>query len=369
MRVVVATDRYPALTSAQAGATIATAWAELGAQVAVVPLGNATEGFQQATADLLAAGVDMVSTDHGLASVVEAMTDGGLVVAIRPDLPLYSGSGIDVEASTHSLGQLVADLVVAARQRGRVQRIILELADLTSHDGGAGLLEALGATSHTPLRGGVAELAGIQQIDLEPVLGWLDGATLDLVVPADEAPKHLVGLKGITSVRGHAAQLDPAFLLATDQSLVDLGSAIAAALNRPTVATAPGAGAAGGVGQVVLALGGTVTTGARLGATLAGLERTIAQADLVVTGGGRLDFGTMGGDVLSTMIESATQALRPLVVIAQQNFISTRELRSIGVEAAYSVRPETEPAQADAPEVDAEELLRAARPVASSWHW
>lgn len=360
MRVVVATDRYPALSSAQAGAALATAWAEQRAEVAVVPLGNALEGFQQALADLLAASGDLIVTDHGLAHVVEAETDDGLLLAVRPEhVPV--GDGIDAEASSVEVGRLLRSVVETARARGTVSRVVLEMGDRPAHDGGAGFLAALGATADRPLDAGVAALAGITTADLAPVQQWLAGAALDLVVPAEEHTRHLVGLRGLTSVRGHAIGLDPTTLLATDQALVDL----AAALGKVTESKTPGAGAAGGLGFAVLALGGTVNTGAGYGRDLANLATTIAQADLVVTGAAQLDFGTMGGDVLFTVLAVAGEALRPVVVVAEHNFISARELRSIGVEAAYPVRTDT----TDQRPVEAEELLAAARPIAQSWAW
>lgn len=360
MRVVVATDRFPALSSAQAGAAMATAWAEHRAQVAVVPLGNALAGFQQALADLLAAPDDLIATEHGIASVVEADTEDGTLLAIRPE-HVPAGDGIDPVASSVEVGHLVREVVTAARRRGPVSRIVLELGDRPCHDGGAGFLSALGARADRDLTGGVAALAGITSADLAPVVDWLDGVALDLVVPAGEEGRHLVGLRGLTSVRGHAIGLDPTTLLSTDQALVDL----AAALDQKRTSISAGAGAAGGIGFAVRALGGVVTTGAAYGRDLAKLTDTISQADLVVTGGAQLDFGTMGGDVLFTVLAAASAALRPVVVVAEHNFISARELRSIGIEAAYSVRSDV----TDPTPVGVEELLAAVRPVANSWTW
>lgn len=362
MRVVVATDRYPALTSAQAGAAMATAWAELRAQVAVVPMGNALDGFQQALADLLVAGVDAYSDGS---TIVEADTDDGLLVAVRPEHQ-PAGDGIDQNASSRPLGELLRCAVDEARARGPVARIVLELSDIAAHDGGAGLLSALGVRADRPLDQGVVGLTGITSCDLSPAREWLAGARIDLVVPAGEQTKHLVGLKGITSVRGHAVGLDPALLLQTDQALVDL----ARASGSHDQARSEGAGAAGGIGHAVLALGGGVWTGAGLCRELAGLDRTIGHADLVVTGGGQLDFGAMGGDVLFTVVDAATQALRPVVVVAGQNFVSSRELRAIGVEAAYSVLDQPGLSQLPgAHAIDRDHLTEASRIIARSWAW
>lgn len=363
MRVVVAADRFPGLSSAQAGAAMATAWAELHAQVAVVPMGNALEGFQQALADLLA-GTSEVFSDG--TSVLTAPHQGGLLVAVRPD-HVPARAGVDEHASSAVIGHALREAVDGARRQGRVDDVVLELGDIGAHDGGAGLLAALGATADCSLTEGVAGLEGGHRVDLSPVREWLGDARLTLVTPVEVARGTLVGLRGITSVRGHAAGLDPATLLATDQRLVDL----AEAMDSTAASREPGAGAAGGVGHAVLALGGRVQTGAEFCRDLSRLPTTMRRADVVVTGVGQLDFGTMGGDVLTVVSAAAGEALRPLVVITEHNYISARELRSVGVEAAYSVRPE--PASEDAgsprPPVDADELTAASRGVAATWTW
>lgn len=95
-------------------------------------------------------------------------------------------------------------------------------------------------------RGGRA--AGITRLTLRPrSVGWPDAKPSS----SCRRPRWNVegGLRGITSVRGHAVGADVSVLLSTDQALVDL----CAALGRPDLANLTGAGACGGVGAAVLA--------------------------------------------------------------------------------------------------------------------
>jgi len=104
----------------------------------------------------------------------------------------------------------------------------------------------------------------------------------------------------------------------------------------------------------VLVLGGSVQTGAAFLAGLTDLGQTIARADLLALAVPRLDFGSMGGDVLTTVTALAGPAMCPVVVITGHNHISERELRTIGVEAAHSVNGD---------------LQQTARAVARTWSW
>jgi glycerate 2-kinase len=355
MRVVIATDSFPVVTSALAGAAMGEAFAERGAEVAVVPMGAAGRGFSQAASDLLRAPVELMTVDGEVFTLTRQGGTSVLSVTGGPDL--VPAQGIDRHSTSLVIGRAVA-LVLADSP----DELVLEMPATTIHDGGAGMLAALGAVADAPLDAGVEGLRGITTIDLTAVHALVAETRLSLVVNSDEVGRHLVGLRGITYVRGHAAGVvtDPADLLALDQNLVDLAAACGS-----VESVSAGSGAGGGLGFACLLLGGRVMTGSQWCSERADLPVTAKAADLVVSGGGRLDFGSMGGEVLTHVTQVAGDALRPVVVVAGANFISARELRSVGVEAAYSVRPGAE----DVDTITADEITDATRPVAASWTW
>ena len=176
----------------------------------------------------------------------------------------------------------------------------MDLVSDDVHDGGAGFLAGLGDTR-------------------------LDGIDLVGVVPEAERSQPLLGLRGITSLRGRAAGEDPARLLAIDAGLAELASALG-------VPDQPGAGACGGVGLAILALGGRLATGPEV--TLAGVS---APVDLLVTGCTSYDFATRGGGVVASAARLAAELLCPCVVLAGEVLIGGREMRTMGVEAAYGL--------------------------------
>lgn len=345
-----ATDAIGGLSSAAAGAVIARAFADAGAQVAVIPMGEAGVGFVDACAALWGA-----STTDAAGAVVAVSGD---LMAVAPHGPGQPAVGFDPDASSR---QLASGWVGSAPGR----TVYLDLAGNAAHDGGAGLLAGLGASASVPLDEGVAALRGMERLDLRPAFEALGGARLVGVVPVDERDTPLHGLRGITSRRGRETGMDPAQMLAVDAALANLAAeATLASGSAAPLSESPNAGACGGAALAVLALGGTIVTGPDALAQLSGLPQTLARAELVVTGYSQLDFGTSGGPVLRRVAELAAEHTSPVVAVAGRNHISARELRSLGIEQAYAIAPELDPES-----LDADVIARGLAPVVRQWAW
>jgi glycerate kinase len=110
-----------------------------------------------------------------------------------------------------------------------------------------------------------------------------------------------------------------------------------------------------------------VQTGSAYCAELAGLRNLIRGADLLVTGCSVFDFAERGGGVVALVADAGTTGNVPVILIAGEVVIGSREMRAMGIESAYGVR-ET---RADQPtgDVSAGELARTANRVARSWSW
>ena len=102
------------------------------------------------------------------------------------------------------------------------------------------------------------------------------------------------------------------------------------------------AGAAGGLGAALLALGGTRVSGATVVAEATGLAAEVAAADVVVTGEGKFDAQTLRGKVVAALHEAASTigargAGAPTIVLAGQVALGPGEIRAAGVAAAYAI--------------------------------
>jgi glycerate 2-kinase len=350
MRVLVASDTVGALSSRQAGEAIGSGWS--GADVRILPVGDSGTSFLAAYADLLGSPVD---------GAVEA---GHLVsTAVGPDTAALHLSGpppdgvLPVTASSFPLGAALARML-----KPRPRRVVVDLNGLAVHDAGAGVLAALGAEADGPLDAGAAPLGRLTRVDLARVRARLAGVELIGVVPAEQLRQPLLGLRGITSLAGRAAGMEAADLLATDAALERFTG-----LAAPEVSAEPGAGACGGLGFAILALGGRLTSGPALAFTSEVGVRVRTGVDLMLTGCSVFDFARRGGGVVTAVAELAAGSLCPCVLIAGEVVVGAREMRAMGIEAAYPVREST--LDNPAGEVTDAELRRAAARVARSWRW
>lgn len=343
LRVVVASDTVGPLDSWQAGVAIAHGWAG-SAQVAVVPLADAGPALGAALATLLDG--DLILEPEGwLLRAGDTLAVGPATVAVplNEDHP----AGWDPTASSAGFGAWLDRCLGTGPAPAR---LIVDLTAVTALDGGAGLLGALGATASGDLTAGLAGLAGIGELSLDPVRSRLAGTEVIGVIAAEETDLGLLGLQGAVSRRGFAVRLDPAELLTAEAAMGEW-------LARLGVADQPGTGASGGAPAAVRTLGGRVLRGTRLCAELAGLERTVRQADAILTGCSSFHIGNRGGPVVRFVADLAVEVERPCLVLAQESSLSRREMRTFGVEAAHVCDPGPLPAA----------LTAAAVRVAQGW--
>ncbi len=351
MHVMVASDTVGSLSSARAGAAIGSGWA--GADVRVLPIGEAGEGFVLGYADLIGAEVE-ADVEHGC-----LVSHAGTAAEVAVQVAGSEGAGpLPLTATSEPLGKALARILAERRP----ERLLVDLSGLPVHDAGAGLLAALGATADRPLNSGPELLADLGVVDLSRPAAALAGVDLVGVVPTAQIGQHLLGLRGITAQAGRAAGLEPADLLRVDAALDRF-----ARLAAPDQAVAPGAGACGGLGFAVLALGGRLATGPDLAFSSPAGVRAAQAVDLVLTGCSVFDFARRGGGVVSAAAERAAAALSPCVLIAGEVVVGSREMRTMGIEAAYAVH--TSNADAPSGEVTEDELRRTAARVARSWRW
>jgi len=353
MRILVATDRIGALSSREAGGVVGSGWLP-GADVSMLPIGESGSGFVAAFADL--AGVATSSqVINGIIVTTGTGPDTGLVQVLGSG----PGVGIPYQQSSRPIGEAIAALVAGNHGIGR---IVVDLAGLWVHDAGAGMLTALGAVGDRRLDQGVDGLDGLSELDLAPARALLGEIKLIGVVPVAQRDVPLLGLRGITARAGREADVEPDRMFRTDAAL----EAFARLASRTHVA-ASGAGACGGLGFAVLALGGALSTGPALTLASADGRAALRDVDLVVTGCSVFDFASRGGGVVAAMAEAAAAALSPCIVIAGEVLIGSREMRTMGIEAAYAVHESTLDGRGG--NIRSEELAATAQRVARSWSW
>jgi len=244
----------------------------------------------------------------GNRAVVECAAASGL---LRLRLDELTPAGIR-RATSYGTGQLI----VAALDAG-VEELIVGLGGSATNDGGAGLAQALGFAlldaSSRPLPPGGAGLRDLARIDASGAPARLRSVH---VLGATDVTNPLCGPQGASAVYGPQKGADAAAIAELDAALAHFAAVIKSDLGID-VADRPGAGAAGGLGAGLIAfLGAELISGARVVADAAGLEARVRQADVVITGEGRLDAQTAYGKTPQFVAQVAAQAGRPIVCLA-----------------------------------------------------
>lgn len=243
--------------------------------------------------------------DDGRCAVIEMASAAGLTLLAPRDLNPR-------RASTHGVGELIHHALEA-----QVDRILIGVGGSATNDGGAGMAEALGAAllDDRGLRlpsGGtaLANLARIQLDGIDPRLQRVDIRVLcDVQNP-------LLGPEGASAIYGPQKGADPACVAQLERALANYAAILDRDLNVQ-VADLPGAGAAGGLAAGLIAFcRASLQSGFDAIADAVQLEARIRQADLVITGEGRLDHQSAYGKTVAGVAALAAEADVPCLAVA-----------------------------------------------------
>jgi glycerate 2-kinase len=230
--------------------------------------------------------------------------------------------------TSRGVGELVAD----ARDAG-VGVVVIGLGGSATTDGGAGMLAALGAVpvddDGAPLSGGGVALARCARLEGTVQLG------VRLIAAAD-VDNPLLGQHGAAAVFGPQKGADDAAVAELDAALARFADVLAARFGVD-VRDEPGAGAAGGLGAALLALGARRVSGAGLVRDLVGLDTELDKAQLAITGEGSFDWQSLRGKLITAVARGAADRGLPCVVLAGQVSVGRREAAAVGVDSAYGV--------------------------------
>jgi glycerate kinase len=196
-----------------------------------------------------------------------------------------------LETTTFGVGQLIKDAV----ERG-CRNFIIGIGGSATNDGGTGMLAALGFDfldqSGNPIPLGAKGLQLLRCIKTDNVLPALKECRFQI---ACDVTNPLCGETGCSAVFGPQKGASPEMIAAMDHWL-EKYAALAKTVSGKADKYAAGAGAAGGLGFAFLSFTNAVLkSGIQIILDEIGLEAAIKDADIVVTGEGRLDSQTVMG--------------------------------------------------------------------------
>ena len=344
MKAVVAIDSLKgSLSSMEAGNAIVEGIyrADAEAKVEVRPLADGGEG----TVDALVQGMngslrkvrvtgplgDKVDAAYGIIeeakmAVIEMSAAAGItLVPDEKKNPLFT--------TTYGVGEMIRDAI----EKG-CRKFVVGIGGSATNDGGIGMLQALGYdflnSKGNAVPYGAKGLEDLAEIRKEYVLPEL--AQCEFKVACD-VTNPLCGPLGASAVYGPQKGATPEMVREMDQWLADYAK-LAANCSERADAEHPGTGAAGGLGFAFLTFTNAVLeSGIKIVLEETKLEQYIQDADIVITGEGRLDGQTAMGKAPVGVAKLAGKYKIPVLAFAGSVTKDARKCNEEGIHAFFPI--------------------------------
>ena len=334
MKVVIAMDSFKgSLSAIQAGNAVAEGirrvFGKNECEIVVRPLADGGEGTVEAFSlcsdvdsyDVKVHGplFDVITSsyaifDNDTAFIEMAAASGLTLVPVEKRDPLHT--------TTYGTGELIKDAI----KRG-IRKFVIGIGGSATNDGGAGMLQALGFSfldedgNDIPFGAeGLEKLYEIRECEFRV---------------ACDVKNPLCGKNGASRVFGPQKGADPEMIVRMDAALRKYAD-LTLQYNPGSDDSAEGAGAAGGLGFAFMSyLGGKLLNGAKLIIELTELEKYLENADVVVTGEGRLDSQSVMGKAPTTAAAIAKKHGAKVVAFSGCVSDDARKCNSVGCIDAY----------------------------------
>lgn len=311
------------------------------AQTAIMPVADGGEGTIDAIASCVPAAIHEIEVcgpmgERALAkyavltesetAVIEMAQASGLPMVPRHERnPLL--------ATTYGTGQLMKD----ALDRG-CKRMIIGIGGSATNDGGVGVLMALGASfkdaQGKELEFGGGALAELAEIDMSE----FDSRIFDVdITVACDVTNPLTGENGASYVYGPQKGANPNMVKQLDAALAHFARISVEEIGED-YSTYPGTGAAGGLGFALIAYcKAKFAAGIDIVLNVTGFEKELEDADLVLTGEGRIDGQSVQGKVLYGIGTRAKEKQVPVIAIGGAVREDSEALLDHGITAMFSI--------------------------------
>lgn len=346
VKVVIACDSFKgSVTAVQAVSYleegIRRVWPE--AEVDGIPVADGGEGTVDAFLHSVPGRRIYVWVTGPLGEPVQAefalLEDGTAVIemAAASGLPLVSPEKRNpMLTTTYGTGELI----LAALNAG-CARLVLGLGGSATNDGGAGMAQALGVKlldgQGRSLPPGGGALERLERMDVNGIDPRL--AQIPLVVACD-VTNPLCGPQGASAVFGPQKGADGEMVAKLDQNLAHFARVGQACTGRDVV-NVPGAGAAGGLGAgLLLFTNAQMCSGITTVLDTVGFDARVTDADLVITGEGRMDGQSVCGKTPVGVAQRVkAQGNIPVVAIVGSIGPQAERVYDYGIDAIFSTAP------------------------------
>lgn len=344
MKVVVAIDSFKgSLSTFEAGNAIKEGVLRVypDAEVKVSPLADGGEGTVAALIGALGGRMQTVTVHDPLGrpigsayGIVDDRATAILEMSAAAGITLIDAKERNpLLTSTYGVGEMIADAIAHG-----CRKFIVGIGGSATNDGGVGMLSALGFdfldADGNPIAHGAEGLSKLARIGVENVLPHLKDCEFSI---ACDVKNPLCGKDGCSAVYGPQKGATEETVALMDEWLGHYAN-----LTRTVFPHAdkdyPGAGAAGGMGFAFLSyLGGKLRSGIELVIETTELERLICDADVVVTGEGRLDAQSCMGKAPIGVATAAKRHGKPVIAFSGCVADGARACNDHGIDAYFPI--------------------------------
>lgn len=261
-------------------------------------------------------------------AVIEMAACAGLPLAGEKKNPLIT--------TTKGVGELILDAVSK-----KAKTVLLGLGGSATNDCGTGMAKALGYRFFDK-DGTELEPVGKELINIAKILPPKNKINIPVICACDvENP--LFGESGAAFVFAPQKGADEKTVPALDEGMRNFAQVVKSDLGKD-VSSLKGAGAAGGLGAgAVVFLNAELRKGIDIILDKADFDKKAAEADLVITGEGRLDSQSVNGKVISGVAKRASALGKKVITICGSKGTGAEEILSLGVEKMYFSCPSPKP--------------------------
>ncbi len=344
MRTVIAIDSFKgSLSSVEAGRACAEGIKRVfpESENIIIPVADGGEG----TVDALVAGLggekvkiavcgplgDKVGAEYGIiadtnTAIIEMSAAAGITL-------VEDSERNPLNTTTYGVGEIIADAI----GRG-CRNFIVGIGGSATNDGGIGMLQALGFGILDKNGNGVPFGAkGIKEVDSITTDNVISGLSECSFSIACDVNNPLCGDNGCSAVYGPQKGADEKMIADMDNWLSDYAKKVRAVF-QDADENYPGAGAAGGIGFAFMAfLGGKLEKGIEIVLRAARLEEFVKDADVVITGEGRLDRQTAMGKAPGGIAAIAKKHGKKVIAFSGSVSDDARQTNGFGIDAFFPI--------------------------------
>ena len=344
MKVVIAIDSLKgSLSSLEAGSAIREGIHRVteDAQVIVRPLADGGEGTVEALALGMNGRIELIKVTGPLGDRVEAaygiIDETGTAI-----IEMSAAAGITLipeqdrnpmNTTTYGVGEMIADAI-----RKGCRNFIVGIGGSATNDGGIGMLQALGYSfldaDQNPVPFGARGLSVLETISDEHVIPQLKDCHFKI---ACDVTNTLCGEQGCSAIFGPQKGATPTMIMQMDKWLAYYAHLTQKKYPKANMQQA-GTGAAGGLGFAFLAYTNAVLeSGIKIVLEETKLASYIKDADIVITGEGRLDGQTVMGKAPIGVAEIAKKYHKPVIAFSGCVTEDAIACNSHGIDAFFPI--------------------------------